>query len=236
MAFSRQEYWSGLPFSSPGIFLAQGSYPGLLSCRQMLYHWSHQGLHLILQLLFIDHRVKISFKILLKSWLKSYKWILRSGVCRSGIFHLMIDEFMYLHKYSLCLLLFEIMKEKHCILSDCQWKESRVLSVTLPRKSHYKLWQHFSSGKFCFLMLPETLGTSGPLNFFYGLLFFKKFLCHPTFFDINAFPNIFILCGVKWWENIFENYILWSSSITCKIWHFAYIFNTQGLLLWWTVG
>ena len=193
MAFSRQEYWSGLPFSSPGIFLAQGPYLGLLNCRQMLYHWSHQGLHLILQLLFIDHRVKISFKILLKSWLKSYKWILRSCVCRSGIFHLMIDEFMYLHKYSLCLLLFEIMKEKHCILSDCQWKESRVLSVTLPRKSHYELWQHFSSGKFCFLKLPETLGTSGSLNCFYGVLSFKMFLCHPTFFDINAFPNIFIL-------------------------------------------
>ena len=121
-------------------------------------------------------------------------------------------------------------KEKHCILSDCQCKESRVLSVTLPGKSHYKLWQHFSSGKFCFFKLPETLGTSGSLDCFSGVLSFKMFLCHPTFFDINTFLNKFILCGVKWWENIFENYVLWSSSITCKIWHFAYIFNTQGLL------
>ena len=36
MGFSRQEYWSGLPFPSPGIFPTQGSNPGLLHCRQML--------------------------------------------------------------------------------------------------------------------------------------------------------------------------------------------------------
>ena len=30
MAFSRQEYWSGLPFLSPGVFPTQGSNPGLL--------------------------------------------------------------------------------------------------------------------------------------------------------------------------------------------------------------
>ena len=33
-----------------------------------------------------------------------------------------------------------------------------------------------------------------------GLLFWSAFLqdvCHPTFFDINTFPNKFILCGVK---------------------------------------
>ena len=29
MAFSRKEYWSGKPFPSPGIFLTQGSNPGL---------------------------------------------------------------------------------------------------------------------------------------------------------------------------------------------------------------
>ena len=47
--FSRQEYWSGLPFPSPGdlpspgIFPVQGSDPGLLHCRQILYLLSHQG-------------------------------------------------------------------------------------------------------------------------------------------------------------------------------------------------
>ena len=38
--FSRQEYWSGLPLPSPGIFLTQGSNPNFLYCRWVLYHWA----------------------------------------------------------------------------------------------------------------------------------------------------------------------------------------------------
>ena len=49
MGFSRQEYWSGLPLSLQGIFPAQGSNLGLLHCRQILYHLSHQGSHSRLQ-------------------------------------------------------------------------------------------------------------------------------------------------------------------------------------------
>ena len=41
--FSRQEYWSVLPFPPPGDFLNQGSNLGLLHFRQNLYHLSHQG-------------------------------------------------------------------------------------------------------------------------------------------------------------------------------------------------
>ena len=39
MKFSRQEYWSGLPFPPPGMegIPAKGSNPGLLHCRQILY-------------------------------------------------------------------------------------------------------------------------------------------------------------------------------------------------------
>ena len=33
MGFSRQEYWSGLPFPSPGIFQTQGSNLGFLHCQ-----------------------------------------------------------------------------------------------------------------------------------------------------------------------------------------------------------
>ena len=40
MGISRQEYWSGMPFPSPGIFLTQGLNLGLLHCRQILYHLS----------------------------------------------------------------------------------------------------------------------------------------------------------------------------------------------------
>ena len=41
MGFSRQEYWSRLPFHSPGIFPIQRSNRGLLHCRQILYCLSH---------------------------------------------------------------------------------------------------------------------------------------------------------------------------------------------------
>ena len=42
MRFSRQEYWSGLHSLLQGIFLTQGSNPGLLHCRRILYCLSHQ--------------------------------------------------------------------------------------------------------------------------------------------------------------------------------------------------
>ena len=41
MRFPRQEYWSGLPYPPPGE--TQGSNPGLLHCRWILYQLSHQG-------------------------------------------------------------------------------------------------------------------------------------------------------------------------------------------------
>ena len=43
LGFSRQEYWSGLPFLLQGIFPTQGLNLGLPHCRQMLYHLSYQG-------------------------------------------------------------------------------------------------------------------------------------------------------------------------------------------------
>ena len=48
MEFSRQEYWSGLPFPSrgdlpEGIFPTQESNLGLLHCRQILYWLSYEG-------------------------------------------------------------------------------------------------------------------------------------------------------------------------------------------------
>ena len=46
--FSRQEYWSGLPLPSPGIFPTQGSNSRPVSCvsctgRRILYHWATWG-------------------------------------------------------------------------------------------------------------------------------------------------------------------------------------------------
>ena len=43
MEFSRQEYWSRLPFSFPGDLLDPGIKPVSPAFRQILYHLSHQG-------------------------------------------------------------------------------------------------------------------------------------------------------------------------------------------------
>ena len=48
MGFSRQEYWSGLPFPSPEVFQTQGLNPGLQHCRQTLYRLSHQNCFIFL--------------------------------------------------------------------------------------------------------------------------------------------------------------------------------------------
>ena len=45
MGFSRQDCWSGLPFPSTGNL----PNPGLLHCRRILYHLSHQGSPRILE-------------------------------------------------------------------------------------------------------------------------------------------------------------------------------------------
>ena len=46
MGFSRQEYWSGLPFPSPGDLPDPGINPSLLHCRQILYQLSYEGRHM----------------------------------------------------------------------------------------------------------------------------------------------------------------------------------------------
>ena len=43
MGFFRPEYWSELPFSSPGDLPDPESNPGLLNCRQILYWLSCKG-------------------------------------------------------------------------------------------------------------------------------------------------------------------------------------------------
>ena len=45
MGFSRQEYWSRLPFPSPGDLPNPGIEPGLPHWKQMLYPLNHQGSH-----------------------------------------------------------------------------------------------------------------------------------------------------------------------------------------------
>ena len=49
MGFSRQEYWSGLPFPSPRDLPNPWSNPDLLHCRQIFYQLSHKGSSRILE-------------------------------------------------------------------------------------------------------------------------------------------------------------------------------------------
>ena len=49
MGFSRQEYWSGLPFPSPGDLPDPGLNPSLPQCGRILYQLNHKGSPRILQ-------------------------------------------------------------------------------------------------------------------------------------------------------------------------------------------
>jgi len=66
--FSRQEYWSGLPFFLQGIFPTQELSPGLPHCRQILYRLSHQGSLCLLGQRFCQYY----------RWKLNYSWPLRS--------------------------------------------------------------------------------------------------------------------------------------------------------------
>ena len=83
--FSRQEYRSGLPFPSPGIFLTQWLNLGLQHCRQILYRLSHQGSPEIqsdlVNVQMIDFLVNASRRVLLHNtlgrlYLLCFLWLL----------------------------------------------------------------------------------------------------------------------------------------------------------------
>ena len=50
MRFSRQGYWSGLPFPSPGDLPNPGMDPGLLHCRQILSQVSYMARPVVLHM------------------------------------------------------------------------------------------------------------------------------------------------------------------------------------------
>ena len=52
MGFSRQAYWNGLPFPSPGDLPTQGLNQCLLLGRQILYHWATWKVRLVWPLSF----------------------------------------------------------------------------------------------------------------------------------------------------------------------------------------
>ena len=99
IGFSRQKYWSGLPFPFQGIFPTQGLNPGLQHCRQVLYHLCHQGSP--------EHWLKLpktrEFSILLKEGdpsernTASRKQPLREGFPKSNLLPLVFNSFLCCH-------------------------------------------------------------------------------------------------------------------------------------------
>ena len=90
MGFSRQEYWNGLPFPSPGDLPTQESNPGLLHYRQILYRLSYQVISMtnldsilksrdITLLTKVDIVKAIVFPVVMygyENWLSTKEWIL----------------------------------------------------------------------------------------------------------------------------------------------------------------
>ena len=68
MAFSKQESWSDCHALLQGIFLIQGSNLGLLHCKLILYHLSHQGS------LWPAIRVGADHLCLIKDWTNLYSF------------------------------------------------------------------------------------------------------------------------------------------------------------------
>ena len=74
MGFPRQEYWSELPFSSPGNLPDPGMNSGLLHCRQILYHLSYREdpmMGLVACLKKLAHTEERPYEDLARRWLVS---------------------------------------------------------------------------------------------------------------------------------------------------------------------
>ena len=59
MEFSGQEYWNGLYFLLQGIFSIQGVNLGLPPCGQILYHLSHQGSYMYINIYILKTKGRI---------------------------------------------------------------------------------------------------------------------------------------------------------------------------------
>ena len=59
MDFSGQENWNGLLFPYPGDLLDPGSKPGLPPCGQILYHLSHQGSYMYINIYILKTKGRI---------------------------------------------------------------------------------------------------------------------------------------------------------------------------------
>ena len=123
LEFSRQEYWSGLPFPSPGDLPDQESNLGLLNCRWMLYCLSYYG----------STRPQTGWKQkvdFVDSWLTHQQWIRRMSTSwlwnpQLPSLTLSLKQFPHSHLGILgfwvlaACTTFLVSCDKHCILLHC---------------------------------------------------------------------------------------------------------------------
>ena len=88
MEFSRQEYWSGLPFPSPGIFLTQGSNLSLLHCSRFFTIWATRvDVEWLVQI----NSPKQQLYVLLKTWVwKAPRKMFFFFFCLEWVWHMTI--------------------------------------------------------------------------------------------------------------------------------------------------
>ena len=80
MEFSRQEYWSGLPFTSPGDLPDPGIKPGLPHYRQILNYLSSKGLVSCEP----EVRTKIKYVFFLTNRSFPHSSVGRGSICSAG--------------------------------------------------------------------------------------------------------------------------------------------------------
>ena len=109
MGFSRQEYWSGLPFSSPGDIPDPGIEPRSPHCRQILYHLSHQLLGSLNDRYLFSHS--------LGGWKSEIRVPAQSGSGESPLYDLQTATF------SLCI---------HTVFPWCMCVDKRSSDISSP--------------------------------------------------------------------------------------------------------
>ena len=92
IGFPRQEYWTGLPFFSQGIFPTQGLNPGLLRCRQILYHLSYQRNQTGKGATEKEEQEGMSKKPMKTPWRSKSSWTLSGRWSQNGIILLMFQS------------------------------------------------------------------------------------------------------------------------------------------------
>ena len=144
MGFFRQEYWSGLPFPSLGIFPIQESNPGLLHYRQILYHLSHKTSFISARCpFFLFHTLELQLYFI-PSFLYFHLFFIASTTVLINGLYILIWGNLYLFSFSF---------------------------VNMIGSSSFKILHGFCSFYFCILVFDVTTNGLFLLHFIFFLFF-----------------------------------------------------------------